>query len=214
MDIKQKNLWQFSSESVTEGHPDKVCDQISDSILDAIIAQDPHARVACETVANTGLILVFGEVSTDCYVDIQEIVRGTLRDIGYTRAKYGFDAETCSVLVALKEQSPDIAGAVNESYEHRSGDVAEEARTGAGDQGMMFGYACNETAERMPLPITLAHALTKKLADVRKTGLLPLLRPDGKAQVTVTYDGNTPLYVSTVVLSTQHDPNYSQENIE
>lgn len=214
MDIKQNDYWQFSSESVTEGHPDKVCDQLSDAILDAIIAQDPHARVACETVANTGMILVFGEVTTDCYVDIQEIVRRTLRDIGYTRAKFGFDAETCSVLVALKEQSPDIAEAVNESYELRSGEAGEDAKTGAGDQGMMFGYACNETAERMPLPITLAHALTKKLAEVRKSGLLPKLRPDGKAQVTVEYDGNTPVYVSTVVLSTQHDPNYKQEDIE
>ncbi len=213
MEINERDYWQFSSESVTEGHPDKVCDQISDAVLDAIIARDPQARVACETIANTGMILVFGEVSTSCYVDIQEIVRNTLRDIGYTRAKYGFDSETCSVLVALKEQSPDIAGAVNESYEMRSGEAAADARTGAGDQGMMFGYACNETAERMPLPITLAHGLTKKLAEVRKSGLLPLLRPDGKAQVTVTYEGNKPLYVSTIVVSTQHDPSYSQENI-
>ncbi len=213
MEMKQKDYWQFSSESVTEGHPDKVCDQLSDAILDAMLAEDPFARVACETVANTGLILVFGEVSTSCYVDVQEIVRNTLREIGYTRAKYGFDADTCSVLLALKEQSPDIADAVNVSYEMRSGDNGEEEATGAGDQGMMFGYACNETPERMPLPITLAHALTKQLAHVRKSGLLPLLRPDGKSQVTINYEGNTPVSVHTIVVSTQHDPTYSQEAI-
>ena len=213
MEMKQKDYWQFSSESVTEGHPDKVCDQLSDAILDAMLAEDPLARVACETVANTGLILVFGEVSTSCYVDVQEIVRNTLREIGYTRAKYGFDADTCSVLLALKEQSPDIADAVNVSYEMRSGDNGEEEATGAGDQGMMFGYACNETPERMPLPITLAHALTKQLAHVRKSGLLPLLRPDGKSQVTINYEGNTPVSVHTIVVSTQHDPTYSQEAI-
>lgn len=213
MNAKSKNRWQFSSESVTEGHPDKVCDQISDAVLDAILREDPQARVACETVANTGMIMVFGEISTECYVDIQEIVRQTLRDIGYTRAKYGFDSETCSVLVALKEQSPDISQAVSQSLEAKQGDTEANAQTGAGDQGMMFGYASNETAERMPLPISLAHSLCKKLAEVRKSGLLPLLRPDGKAQVTVEYEGNTPLYVSTIVVSTQHDPKYTLDAI-
>lgn len=214
MNTINKNRWQFSSESVTEGHPDKVCDQISDAVLDAILAEDPTARVACETVANTGLIMVFGEISTSCYVDIQAIVRQTLKDIGYTRAKYGFDSETCSVLVAVKEQSADISQAVSKSLEAKLGDQEEDAQTGAGDQGMMFGYASTETEEKMPLPISLAHALCQKLASVRKTGVLPRLRPDGKAQVTVEYEGNTPLYVSTVVVSTQHDPEYKLEDIE
>lgn len=214
MNTLNKNRWQFSSESVTEGHPDKVCDQISDAILDQIIAADPNARVACETVANTGLIMVFGEITTTTYVDIQDIVRKTLRDIGYTRAKYGFDSETCSVLVAVKEQSPDISQAVSKSLEAKSGDEQADAQTGAGDQGMMFGYASTETPEKMPLPISLAHSLCKKLAEVRKSGVLPLLRPDGKAQVTVEYEGDTPLYVSTVVLSTQHDPGYELKDIE
>ena len=214
MNTLNKNRWQFSSESVTEGHPDKVCDQISDAILDQIIAADPNARVACETVANTGLIMVFGEITTTTYVDIQDIVRKTLRDIGYTRAKYGFDSETCSVLVAVKEQSPDISQAVSKSLEAKSGDVQADAQTGAGDQGMMFGYASTETPEKMPLPISLAHSLCKKLAEVRKSGVLPRLRPDGKAQVTVEYEGDTPLYVSTVVLSTQHDPGYELKDIE
>ena len=204
----------FTSESVTEGHPDKICDQISDAILDELMRQDPQSRVACETAITTGLVLVMGEVTTNGYVDIQKVVRDTIRDIGYTRAKFGFDADTCGVVVALDEQSSDIAMGVDKALEAREGDEAEDMETGAGDQGMMFGYATNETEEYMPYPISLAHKLTKKLAEVRKDGTLEYLRPDGKAQVTVEYDENDkPVRVNTIVVSTQHDPDVSQEQI-
>ncbi len=191
----------FTSESVTEGHPDKLCDQISDSVLDAILAEDPNAHVACETAVNTGLALVMGEITTKCYVDIPKIVRGTILDIGFTRAKYGFDGNTCGVILSIDEQSPDIAMGVN------------RADQGAGDQGMMFGFACRETEELMPLPITLAHRLTRQLAAVRKDGTLSYLRPDGKSQVTVEYEGNTPVRVDAIVVSTQHADDISQEQI-
>ena len=204
----------FTSESVTEGHPDKICDQISDAILDELMRQDPKSRVACETAITTGLVLVMGEVSTSGYVDIQKVVRDTIRDIGYTRAKFGFDADTCGVVVALDEQSSDIAMGVDKALEAREGDSAEDMETGAGDQGMMFGYATNETEEYMPYPISLAHKLTKKLAEVRKDGTLEYLRPDGKAQVTIEYDENDkPVRVNTIVVSTQHDPDVEQEHI-
>ncbi len=193
----------FTSESVTEGHPDKICDQISDAVLDAILAKDKHARVACECSATTGLVLVMGEITSDCSVDIQAIVRNTVKEIGYDRAKYGFDGDTCAVLTAIHEQSKDIALGVDNSVEHRiSGELADTV--GAGDQGMMFGYAINETEEYMPLALSLAHKLTKRLADVRKSGLLDYLRPDGKAQVTVEYDGRKVKRIDTVVVSTQH----------
>ncbi|PBB06348.1 MULTISPECIES: methionine adenosyltransferase [Salimicrobium] len=197
----------FTSESVTEGHPDKICDQISDAILDEILKEDPNARVACETMVTTGLVLVSGEISTTTYVDISQVVRQTIKDIGYTRAKFGFDADTCAVLTAIDEQSPDIAGGVDESLESREGQMSEEEidAIGAGDQGLMFGYATDETDELMPLPISLAHQLSKRLADVRKDETLSYLRPDGKTQVTVEYDeNNNPLRVDTVVISTQH----------
>ncbi|PKM58238.1 MAG: methionine adenosyltransferase [Firmicutes bacterium HGW-Firmicutes-3] len=203
----------FTSESVTEGHPDKVCDQISDAVLDAILAQDPNARVACETAVTTGMVLVMGEITTDCYVDIPKVVRNKVREIGYTSAHYGFDAETCAVLVSIDEQSSDIAMGVDEALEVRMGEEEDEG-TGAGDQGMMIGFACDETEELMPLPISLAHKLSKKLADVRKSGLLKYLRPDGKSQVTVEYIDDKPVRVDTIVISTQHDEEVTQAQIK
>ncbi|MEC1180312.1 methionine adenosyltransferase [Metasolibacillus meyeri] len=207
----------FTSESVTEGHPDKICDQISDAILDAILKEDPNARVACETTVTTGLVLVAGEISTSTYVDIKGIVRDTVAEIGYTRGKYGFDAENLAVLVAIGEQSPDIAQGVDQALEAREGSMSDEAieAIGAGDQGLMFGYACNETPELMPLPISLAHKLARRLTEVRKTGELTYLRPDGKTQVTVEYDeNNVPVRVDTIVISTQHDEDVTLEQIQ
>ncbi|MEW9502831.1 methionine adenosyltransferase [Jeotgalibacillus marinus] len=207
----------FTSESVTEGHPDKICDQISDSILDAILKDDPNARVACETSVTTGLVLVAGEISTSTYVDIPKIVRETIKGIGYTRAKYGFDAETCSVLVSIDEQSADIAAGVDRALEDRESSMsdAEIESIGAGDQGLMFGYACNETAELMPLPISLSHKISRRLTEVRKEEILPYLRPDGKTQVTVEYDNNNqPVRIDTIVVSTQHHPEVSLEQIQ
>ncbi len=203
----------FTSESVTEGHPDKICDQISDAVLDAILAKDPMARVACETMTSTGLIMVAGEITTSCYVDIDEIARETVREIGYDRAKYGFDCDSCSVLTALKGQSPDIAQGVNSSLEARDGE-ADKDDTGAGDQGMMFGFACDETEDYMPAPIYYAHKLTKKLSEVRKNGTLDYLRPDGKSQVTVEYDDDKVVRIDNVVISTQHSADVEHEQIE
>jgi len=207
--------WLFTSESVTEGHPDKICDQISDSILDAILKDDPNARVACETTVTTGLVLVSGEITTNTYVDIPKVVRKTVEEIGYTRAKYGFDSETCAVLTSIDEQSPDIAMGVNESLEKRKGENGEELpHTGAGDQGIMFGFACDETEELMPLPISLAHKLARRLSEVRKSGRLDYLRPDGKTQVTIEYNDDKPVRVDAVVISTQHSSEVDLETIE
>ena len=204
----------FTSESVTEGHPDKICVQISDAVLDAILAQDPTGRVACETTASTGLIHIMGEISTSCYVDIAHIAREVVRDIGYDRAKFGFDCDTCAILTSIDEQSPDIAMGVNQSYEHQEGGTDAADLIGAGDQGMMFGYACDETPELMPLPISLAHKLTRRLTEVRKNGTLPYLLPDGKSQVTVEYDDNDrPVRVDTVVISSQHRADVSLDEI-
>ncbi len=206
----------FTSESVTEGHPDKICDQISDSILDAIYENDPMARVACETAVTTGVVFVMGEISTKCYVDIPRIVRNTIRDIGYDRAKYGFDCDTCSVLTSIDEQSGDIAMGVDKALEAKKGEMtdAEIDAIGAGDQGMMFGFACDETAELMPMPISLAHALTRKLTEVRKNGTIPYLRPDGKSQVTIEYEDDRPVRVDTVVISSQHGAEVDHDTIE
>lgn len=204
----------FTSESVTEGHPDKIADQISDSVLDAILAQDPMARVACETLVTTGLAHVVGEITTNCYVDIPKIVRQTIKEIGYTRAKYGFDGDTCGVMTSIDEQSPDIALGVNKALEAKQGDMDEIEAIGAGDQGMVFGYATNETPEFMPLTIALAHKLARRLSEVRKSREIPYLRPDGKTQVTVEYIDGRPVRIDTIVVSTQHRPDVDAQTIE
>jgi S-adenosylmethionine synthetase len=206
--------WTFTSESVTEGHPDKIADQISDAILDAILAEDTNGRVACETLLTTGLVVVAGEISTTAYVDIPKIARETIKSVGYDRESYGFDGNTCGVVVSIDEQSPDIAQGVNSALERRSGGVADDLdAVGAGDQGMMFGYACDETADLMPMPIWLAHRLAHRLAEVRKAGVLPYLRPDGKTQVTIEYEGSRPVRLDTVLISTQHQPGIDVETL-
>ena len=203
----------FTSESVTEGHPDKICDQISDAVLDAILAQDPMGRVACECTVTTGMVMVMGEITTSCYVDIPKIARNVVREIGYTRAKYGFDADTCSVITSIDEQSPDIAMGVDRALEAKQGQEEDAFSTGAGDQGMMFGYACDETPELMPITISLAHRLARQLTAKRKDGTLAYLRPDGKTQVTVEFEDNRPVRVDTIVVSSQHDPDVPMEQL-
>ncbi|MFA9397719.1 MAG: methionine adenosyltransferase [Clostridiaceae bacterium] len=204
----------FTSESVTEGHPDKMCDQISDAVLDAIMEKDPNGRVACETAVTTGMVLVMGEISTNCYVDIPKITRDTIREIGYTRAKYGFDCDTCSVITSIDEQSQDIALGVNEALESKKGNMEKEEAVGAGDQGMMFGFASNETPEYLPFPIAMAHRLSRKLTEVRKNETLKYLRPDGKTQVTVEYENDKPVRIDAIVVSSQHSARVSHEQIE